>query len=72
MSRLNHVSFPFGDGSGVIDERQMLNVMRIIHEYLCLVEDQIEPTVPRTYVFAGKAAKAVSPAAPTYAVPLIW
>src|SRR5499426_531381 len=37
-------------------KRQLLNVMRIIHEYLCLVEDQIEPTVPRTYVFAGKAA----------------
>jgi glycogen phosphorylase len=37
-------------------KRQLLNVMRIIHEYLCLVEDQIEPPVPRTYVFAGKAA----------------
>jgi starch phosphorylase len=37
-------------------KRQLLNVMRIIYEYLCLVEDQIEPTVPRTYVFAGKAA----------------
>jgi starch phosphorylase len=30
--------------------------MRIMHEYLRLVEDQVEPTVPRTYVFAGKAA----------------
>jgi starch phosphorylase len=37
-------------------KRQLLNVMRIIYEYLCLVEDQIEPAVPRTYVFAGKAA----------------
>ena len=37
-------------------KRQLLNVMRIIHEYLGLVEDGIEPTVPRTYVFAGKAA----------------
>jgi starch phosphorylase len=37
-------------------KRQLLNVMRIIHEYLCLVEDQIDPVVPRTYVFAGKAA----------------
>ena len=27
-------------------KRQLLNVMRIIYEYLCLVEDQIEPTVP--------------------------
>src|SRR5262249_18734639 len=37
-------------------KRQLLNVMRIIYEYLCLVEDQIAPTVPRTYIFAGKAA----------------
>ena len=37
-------------------KRQLLNVMRIIHEYLRLVEDQVAPTVPRTYVFAGKAA----------------
>src|SRR5262245_15282882 len=37
-------------------KRQLLNVMRIMHEYLRLVEDQVEPTVPRTYVFAGKAA----------------
>jgi starch phosphorylase len=37
-------------------KRQLLNVMHIIHEYLALVEDGQEPTVPRTYVFAGKAA----------------
>jgi starch phosphorylase len=37
-------------------KRQMLNVMRIVHEYLRLIEDGIPPTVPRTYVFAGKAA----------------
>jgi glycogen phosphorylase len=37
-------------------KRQLLNVMRIIHEYLVLVEDGQEPTVPRTYIFAGKAA----------------
>src|SRR2546425_12412870 len=37
-------------------KRQLLNVMRIMHEYLRLVEDQVEPVVPRTYVFAGKAA----------------
>jgi starch phosphorylase len=30
--------------------------MHIIHEYLALVEDGQEPTVPRTYIFAGKAA----------------
>src|SRR5919108_1932431 len=37
-------------------KRQLLNVMHIIHEYLALVEDKQEPTVPRTYIFAGKAA----------------
>ena len=37
-------------------KRQLLNAMRIIHEYFCLVEDGCEPTAPRTYVFAGKAA----------------
>jgi starch phosphorylase len=37
-------------------KRQLLNVMHIIHEYLCLIEDHHEPTVPRTYIFAGKAA----------------
>jgi starch phosphorylase len=36
-------------------KRQLLNVMRIIHEYLCLIDNH-EPTVPRTYIFAGKAA----------------
>jgi starch phosphorylase len=36
-------------------KRQLLNVMHIIHEYLCLIEDQKEPQVPRTYIFAGKA-----------------
>ncbi len=37
-------------------KRQLLNVMRIVHEYLCLIEDGTQPAVPRTYVFAGKAA----------------
>lgn len=37
-------------------KRQLLNVLHIIHEYLCLVEDQREPQVPKTYLFAGKAA----------------
>jgi starch phosphorylase len=37
-------------------KRQLLNVMHIIHEYLALVEDGRQPVVPRTYVFAGKAA----------------
>jgi starch phosphorylase len=37
-------------------KRQLLNVLHIIHEYFRLVEDQIEPPAPKTYLFAGKAA----------------
>ena len=37
-------------------KRQLLNVMRIIHEYLRVVEDGEELSPPRTYIFAGKAA----------------
>jgi starch phosphorylase len=37
-------------------KRQLLNVLHILNEYLCLVEDGEQPAVPRTYVFAGKAA----------------
>jgi len=37
-------------------KRQLLSVMHVIHECLSLTEDGTEPTVPRTYVFAGKAA----------------
>jgi starch phosphorylase len=37
-------------------KRQLLNVMHIIYQYLSLVEDGRTPPVPRTYIFAGKAA----------------
>jgi glycogen phosphorylase len=37
-------------------KRQLLNVMHIMHEYLSIVEDHKDPGVPRTYLFAGKAA----------------
>jgi starch phosphorylase len=37
-------------------KRQLLNVMHIIDEYLSLIEDRRPPAVPRTHVFAGKAA----------------
>jgi starch phosphorylase len=37
-------------------KRQLLKVMHIIDEYLALIEDGQPPAVPRTYVFAGKAA----------------
>ncbi|HET9166523.1 MAG TPA: glycogen/starch/alpha-glucan family phosphorylase, partial [Candidatus Angelobacter sp.] len=35
-------------------KRQLLNVMRVIHEYLNVVEDGAEPQVVRSYIFAGK------------------
>jgi starch phosphorylase len=37
-------------------KRQFLKVMHIIHEYFRITEDQSPPAVPRTYLFAGKAA----------------
>jgi starch phosphorylase len=37
-------------------KRQLLKVMHIIYEYLVLVEDGRVPVVPKTYIFAGKAA----------------
>ena len=37
-------------------KRQLLNVMRIIRDYLGIVERGEMPAVARTYVFAGKAA----------------
>lgn len=37
-------------------KRQLLNVMQIVHQYLCMIQDGQEPTVPRVYIFAGKAA----------------
>lgn len=37
-------------------KRQLLNVMYIVHQYMSLIEDQKQLTVPKTYIFAGKAA----------------
>jgi starch phosphorylase len=37
-------------------KRQLLNVMHIIDDYLALVDENRPPEVPRTFVFAGKAA----------------
>lgn len=37
-------------------KRQLLNVLHIIYEYLCLAEDGVIPTQSRTYLFSGKAA----------------
>jgi glycogen phosphorylase len=37
-------------------KRQLLNAMHVMHSYLSLVEDGHPPGVPRTHIFAGKAA----------------
>jgi starch phosphorylase len=37
-------------------KRQLLNVLRVIYDYLCIVEDGAIISVPRTIIFAGKAA----------------
>ncbi len=37
-------------------KRQLLNAMRVIYDYLSLVEDGQTPAVARTYIFGGKAA----------------
>jgi starch phosphorylase len=37
-------------------KRQLLMGLGILHQYLTLVEDGIEPPAPRSYILAGKAA----------------
>ncbi len=37
-------------------KRQLLNVMHVIHLYLSIIEDKKTLPVPRTHIFAGKAA----------------
>ena len=37
-------------------KRQLLNVLHIIHLYLCIKEDKKDMGSPRTFIFAGKAA----------------
>ncbi len=37
-------------------KRQLLNVLRVIHDYLEIVEDGHQPAAARTVLFAGKAA----------------
>lgn len=37
-------------------KRQLLHLMHIIHSYRAMIEDGEAPTVPRTHIFAGKAA----------------
>ena len=37
-------------------KRQLLNAMYVMHSYLGLVDEGRKPAVPRTHIFAGKAA----------------
>jgi starch phosphorylase len=37
-------------------KRQLLNILHVVYRYWQLAEDRIEPLVPRTFFFAGKAA----------------
>jgi starch phosphorylase len=37
-------------------KRQLLNALHIVHQYLAIVDDGRQLAVPKTYVFAGKAA----------------
>jgi starch phosphorylase len=37
-------------------KRQLLNLMHVIDEYLALIDEGRLPVVPRTHIFAGKAA----------------
>jgi glycogen phosphorylase len=41
-------------------KRQLLNVMHVIHSYLALVDEGQVPPIPRTHIFAGKAAPGYS------------
>lgn len=37
-------------------KRQLLMVLGIVYQYLRVVEDHVDPVVPRSYIIAGKAA----------------
>jgi glycogen phosphorylase len=37
-------------------KRQLLMALGIVHQYLTLVDDGVEPSIPRAYFMAGKAA----------------
>ncbi len=37
-------------------KRQLLNAMHVMHSYLRLIDEGHKPAVPRTHIFAGKAA----------------
>lgn len=37
-------------------KRQLMTILQVIGDYLALINDHVRPTVPKTYIFAGKAA----------------
>ena len=37
-------------------KRQLMTILQVIGDYLALINDRVRPTVPKTYIFAGKAA----------------
>lgn len=37
-------------------KRQLLKLLHVVHEFLAIVDDRVEPRTPRAFVFAGKAA----------------
>jgi starch phosphorylase len=62
---INPIAFVDVDPAAIFDvqakriheyKRQLLMALGIVHEYLTLVEDGIEPPAPRAYIMAGKAA----------------
>ena len=62
---INRIAQVDVDPNGIFDvqakriheyKRQLLMALGIVHQYLALVEDGVEPAAPRTYIMAGKAA----------------
>ena len=37
-------------------KRQLMTILQVIGDYLDIIKDNIRPAVPKTYIFAGKAA----------------
>lgn len=41
-------------------KRQLMTILQVIGDYLALINDHVRPSVPKTYIFAGKAAPSYS------------
>ena len=37
-------------------KRQLMTILQVIGDYLAIIKDNVYPTCPKTYIFAGKAA----------------